>query len=235
MYGTVGIDRTFRQHHNLRLDFSYNATAVIDNPGRYTSKSEGIIDPSNFTWKQFGSGVLTYSYNRVNDKVLPTKGVSFQVQGSYTQNLKERDRYVSNASSSLNVYLPLVKPFSLAVKTGAATLTGRPELYQYNTIGGFYSLRGFWRYRFYGTSSFYNQNELRWLPPVKGHLFSGRLGLLAFFDQGRVWQAGESSDKWHYGYGGGVMLVPFNKIAIAATYGLSEEGGRMNIRLGKFF
>ncbi len=235
IYGTVGIDRTFHKHHNLRLDFLYNATDVIDNPGRYTSKSEGIIDSSNFKWKQFGSSVVTYSYNRVNDKVLPTKGVSFQLQGSYTKNIKEGDRHVSNLSSSLNVYLPLAKPFSLAIKTGAATLRGNPELYQYNTIGGFYSLRGFWRYRFYGTSSFYNQNELRWLPTVKGHLFSGRLGLLAFFDQGRVWQSGESSDKWHYGYGGGVMLVPFDKIAIAATYGLSEEGRRINIRLGKFF
>jgi hemolysin activation/secretion protein len=167
--------------------------------------------------------------------VLPTKGINFQLSGSYTQNIKESSGRVSKGTTSLNIYIPLLKPFSLAVKTGAATLTGNPEIYQYNTIGGFYSLRGFWRYRFYGTSAFYNQNELRWLPSVKGHFFSGRMGLVGFFDQGRVWQGGEDSDKWHYGYGGGVILVPFNRIALAVTYGISEEGKRMNVRIGKFF
>jgi hypothetical protein len=60
------------------------------------------------------------------------------------------------------------------------------------------------------------------------------MGLVAFFDEGRVWQPGESSSKWHYGYGGGIILSPFNKIAIAVTYGISEETTRTNIRIGKF-
>jgi len=234
-YGSFGIDQTFRSHHNVRLDFLYNAMKVINNEGRYTSKSEGFIDPSTYNWKQFGGSQLTYTYLNVNDIVLPTKGINFNVSGSYMQNLKEASRTVTKANSSLNFYLPLFKPFSLAVKTGAATLWGHPEFYQYNNLGGFYSLRGFWRYRFYGTSVFYNQNELRWLPTVKGHFYSGRLGLLALFDQGRVWQPGEDSDKWHYGYGGGFMIVPFNKIAIVVTYSKSVEGNRTNIRLGKFF
>jgi hypothetical protein len=234
IYGSFGIDRTFQKKHNLRLDFLYNSVKVIDNAGRFSSKSEGIVDSTDFQWKQFGSSILTYTYSNLNDKVLPTKGINFQLSGSYSQNIRDRNSNVSKVNSSLNVYLPLFKSFSLAVKNGAATLTGAPEFYQYNTVGGFYSIRGFWRYRFYGTSTFYNQNELRWLPEVKGYLFSGRMGLLAFYDQGRVWQEGESSAKWHYGYGGGVMLVPFNKIAIVATYGISEEGNRINIRLGKY-
>jgi len=234
VYGSFGVDQTFLSHHNLRLDFFYNTVQVIDNPGRYTSKSQGIIDSSNFSWKQFGSTQLTYSYLNTNDNVLPTKGVSFQLSGSYTQNIKDNRRSVQKAVSSLNIYLPLFKPFSIALKMGASTLRGAPEIYQLNSIGGFYTLRGFWRYRFYGQTTAYNQNELRWLPSVKGRLFSGRLGLVGFYDQGRVWQPGEKSNKWHYGYGGGVIMVPFNKMAMVVTYGISKEGRRINIRLGKF-
>ncbi|MGN6165909.1 MAG: ShlB/FhaC/HecB family hemolysin secretion/activation protein [Flavisolibacter sp.] len=235
LYGSFGIDQTFRGHHNLRLDFLYNAVKVIDNKGRYSSKSQGFLPAAVYHFKQFAGSQVTYTYLNVNDPVVPTKGINFQLAASYTQNIKENNRYITKGTSSINIYLPLFKSFSIAIKTGGATLIGHPEFYQYNNIGGFYSLRGFWRYRFYGTSSFYDQNELRWLPSVKGYFFSGRIGLLAFFDQGRVWQTSENSTKWHYGYGGGVMMVPFNKIALGITYGFSEEGRRANIRIGKFF
>jgi len=33
----------------------------------------------------------------------------------------------------------------------------------------------------------------------------------------------EDSNSWHYGYGGGLWLLPFNKMALTATYGSKEE------------
>ena len=233
-YGSFGIDQTFLGRHNVRLDFLFNATRVIDNPGRYTSKAAGYIDPADFTWKNYGGAEIGYSYLNVNDNVVPTKGVNLTVTNTYTNNLNDK-HYVNNAATGINVYFPIYKAFSLAIKGGASTLWGQPEFYQYNNIGGFYTLRGYWRYRFYGRSAVYNQNELRWLPSVKGHWFSGRIGLLALFDQGRVWQPGDQSNKWHTGYGGGIIMVPFNKIAVVVTYATSEEGSHANIRLGKFF
>jgi hypothetical protein len=235
IYGSFGIDQTFNNHHNVRLDFLYDAVKVVDSHESFSAKELGYIDPDTYNWKQFGGGQLTYSYININDFILPTKGINFQLGTSYTQNLKESGHGVSKAFTSVNLYWPLLQPFSLAVKSGAATLWGKPEFYQYNTIGGFHSLRGFWNYRFYGSSAVYNQNELRWLPTVKGHFYSGRIGLLAFFDQGRVWLPGENSSQWHYGYGGGLMIFPFNKIAVVVTYATSVEGGKAEIRLGKFF
>lgn len=234
-YGSFGIDQTFKDRHNVRLDFLYDATKVIDNEGRYTSKASGFLDPSVFKWKQFAGSQLSYTYTKTNDNIVPTKGLKINVGTSFSQNVKEKNGHVTKAFANLNWYIPLHKAFSLAIKNGAATLWGNPEFYQYNNIGGFYSLRGYWRYRFYGQSAVFNQNELRWLPTVKGHFYSGRVGLLALFDQGRVWQPGDHSDKWHYGYGFGGMIVPFNKIAIVVTWATSNEGNRTNIRLGKFF
>jgi len=234
IYASFGIDQVFLTHHNIRLDFLYNGVKVIDNKGHFTSKEQGYVNPSAFNYNHFAGSQLSYSFIQTNDKIIPTKGVNFKITGSYTKNLSDPDHSVAKLGSSLNIYLPLFKPFSIAIKSGASTLSGDPETYQYNTLGGYYTLRGFWRYRFYGRSVFYNQNELRWLPEVKGYWFSGKMGLVGFYDQGRVWQPGETSTKWHHGYGGGIILSPFNKISFAVTYGISEETTRTNIRLGKF-
>lgn len=231
-YASAGLEQSFKDRHTVRLDFLYNMTEVYDNDNRYTSRKLGQIDPADYDWKYFFGPQLSYSYVRTNDPVLATRGYHFEASASYIKNLKE-SRAVTNLSGFLNFYVPLFKAFSLAIKSGGATLWGEPEFYQLNNIGGFYTLRGIWRYRFWGESIAYNQNELRWLPEVRGHLFSGRAGLLAFYDQGRVWQPGESSNKWHSSYGAGVMLVPFNKISFTVTYGISEETKRMNIRLGR--
>jgi hypothetical protein len=234
VYASLGIDQVFLTHHNIRLDFLYNGIKVIDDKDRFTSKDRGFVNPAEFNYNHFAGTQLSYSFSKTNNKIIPTKGINFKITSSYTKNLSQQKHSIFKTGTSLNIYLPLIKDFSIAIKSGASTLTGDPETYQYNTLGGYYTLRGFWRYRFYGRSVFYDQNELRWLPEVKGYWFTGKMGLVAFYDQGRVWQPGENSTKWHHGYGGGIILSPFNKIAIAVTYGISEETTRTNIRLGKF-
>lgn len=235
IYGSIGLDQTFKERNNIALNFFYDAVKVINNEDRYVSKQRGTVDPSVFNWKQFIGSALTYSFINLNDPVIPTKGIIFLLSGSYTKNLKESSRTVSNFSSAVNFYLPLLKPFSLAIKTGAATQFGQPEFYQLNSIGGYYNLRGYQRYRFYGKTIFYNQNELRWLPSVKSSVFNGKIGLFALFDNGRVWNPGENSVKWHYGYGGGFLWVPFNKISAAIMYSVSKEDKVINLKFGTFF
>ena len=70
---------------------------------------------------------------------------------------------------------------------------------------------------------------------TRNFIFNGKIGLIGFFDDGRVWVSGEDSNKWHLGYGGGLMLAPFNKLSITAYYGVSEEGGLLHIRFGTLF
>ena len=96
-------------------------------------------------------------------------------------------------------------------------------------------MRGFHRQRFSGNTAFYDDNELRWLPDVRLHIFNGKLGLLAFLDNGRVWSVGEVSNKWHVGYGGGVLIAPFEKLSVAVYYGISDDDKLLHIRLGRFF
>ena len=44
---------------------------------------------------------------------------------------------------------------------------------------------------------------------------------------------GETSDKWHVGYGAGILLAPFNMATASLNYGISKEGGRFHIRINK--
>ena len=103
--------------------------------------------------------------------------------------------------------------------------------FQYPSIGGGKELRGFRRQRFYGKTAFFNSNEFRFISKVKSYLYNGKAGLLVFIDDGRVWLPKEKSDTWHTGYGGGILLAPFNKILFNITYGISNEDKLLQLRL----
>ncbi|MDP9230234.1 MAG: BamA/TamA family outer membrane protein, partial [Bacteroidota bacterium] len=215
---SAGINRKIRINHYLGLNAFYQTIKIIDDKDRFLFQHMGGLDPHIYNTKKIGGARFDYSYLKVNDNILPTKGINFSTAVTYTQNLKNRDSSFIRYSSSLNLYLPLSKSLGLVIKTGAATLTGNPEFYQLNRLGGGTTLRGFRKYRFYGTSMFYNQNELQWIRNIKSHLYNGKAGLLGLFDLGRVWQPGEKSNELHTAIGGGIVLSPFNKIGFAATY-----------------
>ncbi len=165
--------------------------------------------------------------------MLPRKGMKFSSSVSYTKKLNHSDSSVTRYTGALNLYFPIWKSFTLSVKAGAASLGGNPEYFQLNRIGGGNSLRGYRRNRFYGKTITYNQTELQFIRNVKTGLMNGKAGLIAFYDIGRVWHPGENSSLWHAGYGGGIILVPFNKVAISAVYGFSKKEHALSVRISK--
>ena len=138
-------------------------------------------------------------------------------------------------TSALSVYVPLGRSFSIASRVGGATLNGDADFYDLNKLGGYANLRGYDRERFSGKTTFYNNNELRWLTNTKNYFYNGKIGLVAFYDDGRVWQPLETSNKWHIGYGGGVVLIPFDIAALTATYAKSKEGNFIQLKARMFF
>jgi outer membrane translocation and assembly module TamA len=76
---------------------------------------------------------------------------------------------------------------------------------------------------------------LQWLFNVKSYLFNGKAGIVGFYDYGRVWQPAEKSKTWHNGYGGGIIIAPFNKIMASVTYGISKENNLLHLKLSKNF
>ena len=79
--------------------------------------------------------------------------------------------------------------------------------------------------RFSGRSSVYANAEARLeLFRTTGTFLPGRVGVLGFVDNGRVWTDEESSDIWHQGYGGGLWYNIVDEVVLVYTRGESDEG-----------
>ena len=91
-------------------------------------------------------------------------------------------------------------------------------------MGGKSNLRGYRSSRFSGDKSFYQNIEIRYkVANFKNYAFTGHIGLVGFWDLGRVWLQGEDSDKWHNGYGLGGWISPFEAAVLILTYNWSVE------------
>jgi hypothetical protein len=229
---SVGLERPFAKHHRAGFSFGYDNIRVLQDADHFAGIVVPVSQATTLSHKSFGNGFVYYAFSAINNEVIPTKGFSFNAGARYTQNLDEKDRNFMRYDAVATGYIPLSRVISLVIHGGAATVDGDPEFYQLPTLGGGASLRGFKRERFYGKTVAYNQNELRFLWDFKSIFFNGKAGIIGFYDQGRVWQPGEISDTWHSGFGGGIMLVPFNKFAITVAYGVSPEDQVLNLRLG---
>jgi hypothetical protein len=230
----TGINRKYGRNHVSITGFFQNVR-IIDDKDRYIAKLFTPVYPVKYKDNNFAGLQLGYTTHKVNDSIVPTKGFAFYSNASYNYNFGESNKSFTRYMGDLHLYVPLVSKFSLAIRAGAATVTGTPEFYQYIPIGGGQTMRGYRRQRFWGKTTFYNSNELRFISEVKSYAYNGKAGLVAHFDNGKVWMPSEKSGKLHTGYGAGVLLAPFNKILADITYSISDELRLIQLRLTKTF
>jgi len=102
--------------------------------------------------------------------------------------------------------------------------------------GGGSSVRGLPAQRYAGDGSVYGSTEL-YLPILKAFLLvPGQLGVMGFYDVGRVWVDGETSRRWHHGAGGGVFFTtPGRHTLITLQVASSESNTTFYLRGGLAF
>jgi len=232
MFASLSLNRPLGKYGNFSFGPVYNSVLILQNKDRYVYQTMPFSDKL-YELKHFAGARAGLSISRLNDKVVPTKGIYFSAGAQYLQNMKESGKQVTRYNTALHLYVPLLKNLVLAIRSAAATVTGQPEFYQHVSIGGAKTLRGYPRDRFWGTSSFYSANELQYLFNMRTPLFNGKAGLIALYDVGKVWEKNEISGTWHTGYGGGFLIAPFNKIMASVVYGVSTEGGQIQIRVSQ--
>lgn len=231
----LGVNRNTGKS-NFRLTGFYQRVKVVKDTARFVSKVTSQSMPGVFTPDSFTGAEFAYDFASVKDSVLPDRGVTFSLLARHTQNMEVSDSSFQLYSANVQFFIPLIPKISLAIKTGASTISGTPLFYQYPNIGQSYNLRGFRRERFSGKSTFYNNVELRFISNnFRSYLFNGKAGLMAFVDNGRVWMPGEKSEKMHTTYGGGILIAPFRLVSAAITYGVSDELKMLQFRLGVLF
>ena len=228
--GALGLIRKFG-HSDLSLTAVYQQVRIINDTSRFTGKTLVSQIPDLFGVRRFGGAQANYRLHSVNDSVVPTRGFVFSGVVSFMQNLEDRNRSTALFWGDLRLYVPLGGKFSVALINGVEAVTGKPEFYQFASIGGARNIRGFRSTRFWGETAFYSSTELRYISDVKKYLYNGKIGLVGFFDVGRIWMKNERSNKIHTAYGGGLILVPFNKVMADVTYAISEDEKLIQLRL----
>lgn len=233
-YANLGISRRLGSH-SVELGGFYQTVKIKEDKTRFINEFKNMNGWFDLERKHFAGGELKYKYQNTNDPVIPVKGLTFQTTASYTYNLNRQDHSFTRLTSDAAVYIPVLKFISLALRAGGSTISGDPEFYQLNTLGSHENLRGFRKQRFYGKHSFYTNNELRLIFNTRNKVFNGKMGLIGFYDLGRVWYPGEQSNTWHAGYGPGIFLSLFNKVTLSAAYGISKDDRVISAYIGFYF
>lgn len=177
---------------------------------------------------RFYAGLVTaIEADTRNRGMLPYRGINWHTELTGMQQTNGQHKRYGKLSSEFSFYIPLIgdSSFVMANRFAAGTTFGDPAFFQMMPIGGTQILRGFHTNRFVGKTAVYHNFELRLkLFDFTSYLLPGSVGLIGFNDLGRVWLPGESSHRWHDGYGGGIYIIPVELFLIQAVVGFSEEG-----------
>jgi hypothetical protein len=230
-YAGAGLIHALGKSSSIEFRGFYQVVKVMNDPERFLVKEFAPGIKTLFDKQEFAGGVVTINAQNLDNPIVPTKGVEFMGSASYTDNVNKNNRNVNRYEGTFNFYIPIFKHLVLASRSGGATLSGTPEFYQLNSIGGSDNLRGYRRDRFWGKTAFYNANELQLLFNFRSHIFNGKAGIFGLYDEGRVWQPGEESNSWHTAYGGGILFAPFNKFMLSLAYALpKDEDANFHVR-----
>ena len=231
--GEIGLQRKFGKN-TFTVSGFYQSVKIINDTGRFVIKNIAPTQPNIFMTNNYAGGQLDYKYIHFNDSIVPTDGFSFIANAGHYQNLTQSTSF-QKYSGIVQIYIPLISKFSLAIRAAGGTVTGNPLFYYLPHIGGADDLRGYRRERFFGKTAFSNSNELRFITNLRSYLMNGKIGFSVFYDEGRVWQPSETSNTWHTDYGAGLLLSPFNGLLANLAYGISKEKKMVQLRLIKSF
>ncbi len=215
--------------------FQFYKLEADNNIGRNIALPPGDLDPTTLFAKQsYFGGKFSLVADTRDNKVVPMKGIFWQTNLRHLSGLNDDSYTVTQLNSDFTFYLSIVrKTLVLANRTGFGHNFGDYEFYQAQYLGSEDNLRGYRKYRFAGRSKFYNNTELRWrLANFKTYLFPGTLGLLAFYDTGKISDDANSSTKWLSGYGGGFWISPLKRLVFSISYTVSKEDKLPLIGLG---
>ncbi len=208
-----------------------NTGRILVYAGDYGLDSARIFSP-----RFYGGGKLSVDFNSIDNLLLPSRGIHFHTDALAQTGLNEETLPYIRAQGDFSIFSPLSdnKRFVIGLRGGGGHIFSDGfEYWQALTLGANNFLRGYRKDRFSGTSMAYGSAELRWrIARFHTRLLPGELGLVGFQDAGRVWLRGETSDKWHLAYGGGIYFTPFNSVLISVLGAVSEEERLLNVSIG---
>jgi outer membrane protein assembly factor BamA len=160
-------------------------------------------------------------------------------RGIFVEALVARGRGYTRTTGAARLYLHPLDRLMLAARIGAERMTGTPPVAALTTmessdgaftaLGGYRSLRGYYEARFLGPGKLVGGVEARYGLMWAPRLFEVKL--VAFYDVGRVFDAGErvrlTSDGLHHSAGGEVAIALMRNTLFILGAGRSPEGTQL--------
>jgi hypothetical protein len=233
----VRLSRNINKHFKIEggvLASWYSSTASGNEDRFFNDYDAAHPDEEIFSDKYYAGLVAGWTYDRRDNIAIPKKGIYWKTTLIAQQRVEGENDSYGSVATEIRFYLnPSNSGLVIANRIGAGTTVGHPTFFQRMQIGGVNSLRGFNSKRFTGTTMAYHNIDFRLkLFNFTSYLVPGTVGMLAFHDTGRVWERGESSERWHHGYGGGLYVVPGEVLLIQAAVGFSREATMPYISVG---
>jgi hypothetical protein len=221
--------------NEVRLGVFLKRSHIEERPDRFISDLDHNGLAKHDLYPLLFSGIYgQYSYANLDREVNPQRGYQLDVSGEqFFQLNHERDHFL-RLNADLRTYISFTKrPRAvLALRAGGSKIFGDYAFLEAAKLGGKTNLRGYLADRFYGDASVYQNSEFRYkVLDFSSYLLNGELGVLAFYDAGRVWIKNDGSGHWHHGYGSGFWLSPFEMTVFTATYNRSSEDSMLQITL----
>lgn len=209
-----------------------------DNKGRFIN-NEGLInsyDSNTIAKDKFHAGVvMVFTHDMRNNKLLPSWGSYVNIQVNAINGLNKYSKSFAQLIPELALYKSLNARSTVVIaeRIGGMLTLGKTTFYQSAFLGGQENLLGYKQYRYAGEQMLYSNLEVRVkLANFASYILPGQVGLIGFYDVGRVWVKEEVSHKWHSGIGGGFYLAPAQMAVVRIVAGYSKEGWYPYIALG---
>lgn len=214
--------------------FSDNKNRILSNPAVIGRDSGNI-----YSIKQYFGGKVKFDISYINNELFPTRGITWFTEFTGLRGFNDSTHALSKLGSDMTIYASisdLSKVMAVFRFGGGHIFSKNFEYFQGFNLGANNFMRGFRKNRFTGSSMAYGSAEFRLkLFSSQNYLLPGDVGILGFYDIGRVWLKNENSNKWHSSVGGGLYYVPYSLIMVSATIGISDEDKLFNFTLGTKF
>jgi hypothetical protein len=207
----------------LRVGGILKYTSTDRRADRFLATLGNLYGTGNFG--EVGGGVTARfdSRNRAN---AATRGVVLEVGGKIYPAVWDVDSTFGEAHGEAATYLtpPIPLQPTLALRVGGRKLWGHYPFFESAFIGGASTVRLGRVNRYAGDAAAYGSAELR-LPVARVTLvLPADVGVFGLGDVGRVFVEGESSDKWHSAFGGGLWLAWLDRAnTISAAVAAGDE------------
>ncbi len=240
-------DILIRKSYKDLLQFSFGPTYYHYWYKYETDKSRILSDPSIigsdsssiYSIKDYVGFKAKLDINYVNNEIFPTRGITWYTDFTELNGLNKNSHGFTKLSSDMTIYASISDKnrLSAVLRIGGGHIFSKNfEYFQAMNIGANNYVRGFRKARFAGRSMAYQSSELRLrLFKSKSFLFPGDVGILGFYDLGRVWADNEISHKWHSSYGPGIYFVPYSLVSLSVLLGISSEDQLLNVSFGTKF